>query len=66
MAKTAEMATDIDIYLPLLPDPGMGHVDQMVLVTVNGENTLIKRGEHVKVSQPVFEVLYNSHRFENL
>ena len=57
----------VSIYLPLLPDNGgVGKVDQTVVVTINGENTIIKRGEHVDVTIPVFEVLYNSGKYPNL
>lgn len=66
MANTPE-AERIDIYLPLLPDSdGMGKIDQTVTVTINGENTIIQRGEHVRVPFPVFEALYNTGKYPNL
>ena len=55
----------IRIYLPLLEDEGE-KVDQVETVILNGNTTLIKRGEYVEVSFPVFEVLYNSGRYKNL
>lgn len=55
----------IRIYLPLLEDEGE-KVDQVETVILNGNTTLIKRGEFVDVSFPVFQVLYNSGRYPNL
>jgi len=50
----------VQIQLPLLPDDDSGvAVDQYEHVTINGKTTLIKRGEVVDVSVPVFEQLKN-------
>jgi hypothetical protein len=55
----------IRIYLPLLEDEGE-KVDQVETVILNGNTTLIKRGEYVEVPFPIFEVLYHSGRYPNL
>lgn len=50
----------VAIFLPPLEEEGAGvRVDQYEHVTVNGETTLVKRGEHVKVTVPVFLQLRN-------
>ena len=41
-------------------------VDQVETVILNGNTTLIKRGEYVEVPFPIFEVLYHSGRYPNL
>lgn len=57
----------ISVYLPLLPDEGGAErVDQRVIVTLNGSNIIIPRGETVEVSPEVYEVLHNSGRFERV
>lgn len=53
------------IILPLLEEDGSGmKVDQYEHVTINGETTLVKRGEHVNVTVPVYIQLRN--RFPNI
>lgn len=50
----------VRVYLPLLESEGAGvHVDQYEHVTVNGETTLVRRGEYVDVTVPVFIQLKN-------
>ena len=45
----------VRVYLPLLESEGAGvHIDQYEHVTVNGETTLVRRGEYVDVTVPVF------------
>ena len=57
----------VRIYLPLIAEEdAVGKVDQTVAVSINGENTLIKRGESVEVSPEVYQVLLRSGRFEHL
>lgn len=57
----------ISIYLPMLPDDnGVGEVDQRVIVTVNGTNRILLRGQNIKVTRAEYEALYNSGRFERL
>lgn len=55
----------VRVYLPLLESEGAGvHIDQYEHVTVNGETTLVRRGEYVDVTVPVFIQLKN--RFPHL
>ena len=58
-----ETVTDeprVRVYLPLLESEGAGvHIDQYEHVTVNGETTLVRRGEYVDVTVPVFIQLKN-------
>ena len=50
----------VRVYLPLLESEGAGvHIDQYEHVTVNGETTLVRRGEYVDVTGPVFIQLKN-------
>ena len=50
----------VSIYLPPLEDEGTGlKVDQYEHVTVNGETTLVRRGQHVSVTVPVYLQLRN-------
>ena len=50
----------VRVYLPLLESEGAGvHIDQYEHVTVNGETTLVRRGEYVDVTDPVFIQLKN-------
>ena len=50
----------VRVYLPLLESEGAGvHIDQYEHVTVNGETTLVRRGEYVDVTVPVFSQLKN-------
>lgn len=57
----------IPVYLPLLPDDnGVGEVDQRVIVTVNGVNKILVRGQHIKVTVAEYEALHNSGRFDKL
>lgn len=57
----------VRIYLPLISEEdAVGQVDQTVVVSINGENTLIRRGESVEVSPEVYQVLLRSGRFEHL
>ncbi len=57
----------VRIYLPLISEEdAVGRVDQTVAVSINGENTLIRRGESVEVSPEVYQVLLRSGRFEHL
>ena len=50
----------VRVYLPLLESEGAGmNVDQYEHVTVNGETTLVRRGEYVDVTVPVFIQLKN-------
>ena len=50
----------VRVYLPLLESEGAGvHIDQYEHVTVNGETTLVRRGEYVDVTAPVFIQLKN-------
>lgn len=62
-----ESANMIPVYLPLLPDEtGIGEVDQRVVVTVNGTNRILLRGQTIYVTREEYEALYNSHRFDRL
>lgn len=55
----------VRVYLPRLEDDGSGlKVDQYEHVTINGRTTLVKRGEYVDVTIPVFIQLKN--KFPNL
>lgn len=56
----------VRIFLPRLEDDGNGRADQTVPVIVNGETTLILRGESVEVPYRVFEALYLSGRFPRM
>lgn len=59
-ANPAAGETRVQVTLPLLPDDDSGvAVDQYEHVTINGKTTLIKRGETVDVTIPVFEQLRN-------
>lgn len=50
----------VRVYLPLLESEGAGvHIDQYEHVTVNGKTTLVRRGEYVDVTVPVFIQLKN-------
>lgn len=50
----------VRVYLPLLESEGAGvNIDQYEHVTVNGETTLVRRGEYVDVTVPVFIQLKN-------
>ena len=50
----------VRVYLPLLESEGSGvHIDQYEHVTINGETTLVRRGEYVDVTVPVFIQLKN-------
>ena len=50
----------VRVYLPLLESEGAGvHIDQYEHVTVNGETTLVRRGEYVDVTVPVLIQLKN-------
>ena len=50
----------VGVYLPMLESEGAGvHIDQYEHVTVNGETTLVRRGEYVDVTVPVFIQLKN-------
>ena len=50
----------VRVYLPLLESEGAGvHIDQYEHVTVNGETTLVRRGEYVDVTVPVIIQLKN-------
>lgn len=66
MAKTTVETTmenpvpRVRVYLPLLESEGAGlHIDQYEHVTVNGETTLVRRGEYVDVTVPVYIQLKN-------
>lgn len=57
----------IPVYLPLKPDDnGVGEVDQREIITVNGVNRILLRGQINKVTREEYEALYNSGRFERL
>ena len=54
----AEPEPVVHITLPLLEvDETGARVDQTEHVTINGETTIIKRGEYVSVKVPVFLAL---------
>lgn len=54
----------VPVYIPRLPDEGEGQVDQTVPVIINGETTIVKRGEVVKVPFPVYEALVNTGKYD--
>lgn len=57
IVKPAEIPR-VRVYLPPLEEDSSGiTVDQYEHVTVNGETTLIKRGEYVDIPVPVFTQL---------
>ena len=68
MASTKTVSNDeprVRVVLPLLPEDQMGlKVDQYEHVTINGETTLVKRGEYVDVTVPVYTQLRN--KFKNI
>lgn len=56
----AEVKPTVSIVIPRLDDENSGmKMDQYEHVTINGETTLIKRGEHVDVTPEVFIQLKN-------
>ena len=58
--ETVAYEPRVRVYLPLLESEGAGvHIDQYEHVTVNGETTLVRRGEYVDVTVPVFIQLKN-------
>ena len=58
--ETVADEPSVRVYLPLLESEGAGvHIDQYEHVTVNGETTLVRRGEYVDVTVPVFIQLKN-------
>ena len=60
MQETVADEPRVRVYLPLLESEGAGvHIDQYEHVTVNGETTLVRRGEYVDVTVPVFIQLKN-------
>lgn len=55
----------VRVFLPRLEEDGTGlKVDQFEHVTINDQTTLIKRGEYVDVTVPVFIQLKN--KFPNI
>lgn len=68
MATSKTVTNDeprVRVVLPLLPEDQMGlKVDQYEHVTINGETTLVKRGEYVDVTVPVYIQLRN--KFKNI
>lgn len=57
--------TKVRVIIPLKEDDGSGlHNDQTECVIINGNTTLIKRGEYVDVSVPVFVQL--KQRYPNI
>lgn len=63
----AKKATEprVQIVLPMLEDENAGiDVDQYEHVKINGETTMIKRGEYVDVPVSVFEIL--KQKYPNL
>ena len=65
--KAKQEKTLIPIYLPLLPEEeGVTEVDQRVVVTLNGVNKILPRGQMIEVTPEEYEVLYNSGRFDRL
>lgn len=57
----------IPVFLQLLPDDdGVGETDQRVVITVNGENKIIPRGERVYVTPEEYEILFNSGRLGHM
>lgn len=66
-AKVKQEKTLIPIYLPLLPEEaGVTEVDQRVVVTLNGVNRILLRGQTIEVTPEEYEVLHNSGRFDRL
>lgn len=60
MATKAEVKPTVSIVIPRYDDENSGmKMDQYEHVTINGETTLIKRGEHVDVTPEVFIQLKN-------
>lgn len=60
MKQQEDTVPRVRVYLPLLEDTGTGlKVDQYEHVTINGETTLVKRGEYVDVTVPVYIQLRN-------
>ena len=58
--ETVAAEPRVRVFLPLLESEGAGlHVDQYEHVTVNGETTLVRRGEYVDVTVPVWMQLRN-------
>ena len=56
--KAAEVR--VSVYIPTNADDESGEkVDPFERVTINGEGTIIKRGERVEVTVPVFVQLRN-------
>lgn len=52
----------VSVYLPLNEDDMSGvKVDKYEHVTINGVTTLIRRGEHVDVTVPVYIQLRNKY-----
>lgn len=50
----------VQVFIPPLEEENSGvKVDQYEHVTINGETTLIRRGEHVEVTVPVYIQLKN-------
>lgn len=65
--KANTVKNKIPVYLPMLPDEGgADRVDQRVVVTFNGTNIIVPRGEMVEVTPEVYEILHNSGRFERV
>ena len=55
----------VRVVLPILPEDQKGlKVEQYEHVTINGETTLVKRGEYVDVTVPVYIQLRN--KFKNI
>ena len=62
MANTYIPEDKVHIIIPKLPDDEMGFkVDQYEHVTINGNTTLIRRGEHVDVSPEADMQLRNKY-----
>jgi hypothetical protein len=56
--SAVEAVPTVQIYLPLLEQDDSGaKVDQTEHVTLNGETTIIQRGQYVNVKIPVFLAL---------
>lgn len=52
----------VRVFIPLAEEASAGlKVDPYEHVTINGETTLIRRGEHVDVTVPVFMQLRNKY-----
>lgn len=62
--EVENLTTRPRIYLPMLEEQGGVKVDQYEHVTVNGNTTLIRRGEYVDVTPEVYIQLKN--RFPNI